>query len=102
MTQTELELLRERILDKYQVLTPSYIAQTGIISQAANAGDEEAIAYIEGVCDARDPQKDKFCTCNEMKGTELHPCPYRSDVGNNSEPCCTCCDVCRRECAMDV
>jgi hypothetical protein len=42
------------------------------------------------------------CTCDENRDAPLHPCPYQEDVHNNPEPCCTCCDYCVGECAMDI
>lgn len=33
---------------------------------------------------------------------ELHPCPYTSDVENDSTPVCHCCAKCQAECAADI
>jgi hypothetical protein len=32
----------------------------------------------------------------------LHDCPYQSDVNNNTDYRCSCCDACRQNCADDV
>ena len=42
----------------------------------------------------------KLCKCGAPAG-EPRPCPFRSDIHGNREPC-DCCDNCRTECARDV
>ena len=32
----------------------------------------------------------------------LHACPYLSEVHNNEETLCDCCDECRRQCSDDI
>ncbi len=40
---------------------------------------------------------------NKNPAAEPHQCPYQSEIHDNQNPeFCTCCDVCRRECADDI
>jgi hypothetical protein len=32
----------------------------------------------------------------------LHHCPYASEINDDHEEKCTCCDECTHECAMDI
>ena len=43
-------------------------------------------------------------TCQWCGGEaeEPHPCPLRSELGNDDETLCNCCDTCKYDCAMDV
>jgi hypothetical protein len=41
------------------------------------------------------------CTCG-AEDIEPHPCPYDSDIHDDDETLCTCCDFCLNECAMDI
>lgn len=49
--------------------------------------------YDDGLCER--------CHKNPASN-EVHSCPYNEDVNNDHEPCCTCCDDCMHECAMDI
>jgi hypothetical protein len=41
--------------------------------------------------------------CSNNKGTtELHICPYQTEINDNFEWECNCCDSCFYECAMDI
>lgn len=42
--------------------------------------------------------------CGEEQESPIqeHPCPFRSDVNNDRETMCTCCEKCENECAMDI
>ncbi len=40
--------------------------------------------------------------CKKNLSTEDHLCPYKSDVNNDSETLCNCCDDCRFECCQDI
>ena len=41
--------------------------------------------------------------CNKNDGTsELHVCPYKSEINDNEEDLCNCCEDCQHECAMDI
>jgi len=31
-----------------------------------------------------------------------HPCPYKQDINDDDKTLCECCEVCIRECAMDI
>lgn len=41
-------------------------------------------------------------TCEQKPGTEPHPCPYRSEIYEDEETLCNCCDECRSNCCDDV
>ncbi len=43
-----------------------------------------------------------LCHCLKNKATEPHPCPYRSDVGNDDETLCDCCEDCQGNCCDDI
>lgn len=40
----------------------------------------------------------KECANNKV----LHTCPYQSDVNNDDEFMCSCCDNCTDDCAMEI
>lgn len=40
------------------------------------------------------------CGVNEAK--ELHTCPYKEDINDDSESLCDCCSDCLHECSMDI
>lgn len=48
-----------------------------------------------------DDKVEKKCKCGN-KATAPHPCPYMSDVHNDNETLCTCCEECEQECANDT
>ena len=31
-----------------------------------------------------------------------HPCPYKSDINDDNETLCNCCEGCAFECAQDI
>ncbi len=33
---------------------------------------------------------------------EPHPCPFASEIHNDDDTLCTCCERCTHECAMDI
>lgn len=49
--------------------------------------------------------KHGYCSGYHCKGKglpqEAHTCPYSEEIHNNTEPC-NCCEICERECAMDI
>ena len=40
--------------------------------------------------------------CKQHSALDLHSCPYQSDVNNDSESLCDCCEECTDECCMDI
>lgn len=46
--------------------------------------------------------RDEYYRCPHAPTDDPHPCPYRSDVNNDDDTLCRCCDACRHECAQDV
>lgn len=44
----------------------------------------------------------KCIKCEDNDGTPKHTCPYASDVNNDNESLCNCCDACTHQCAMDI
>lgn len=50
-----------------------------------------------------DSPSEIMCKCGKNPAAEPHACPYAQDVGGSTDnEYCTCCDDCRRECAMDI
>lgn len=47
------------------------------------------------------PKKDTAYDCTNVP-TELHTCPFREDVNDDSETLCTCCENCQHGCAQDI
>lgn len=41
------------------------------------------------------------CKCGKAP-RDLHPCPFASDVYDDQESLCNCCDNCANDCAMDI
>ena len=41
-------------------------------------------------------------SCLHNNACEPHTCPYKSDIHNDNETLCNCCDECERECCMDI
>jgi hypothetical protein len=51
----------------------------------------------------RDGADGKCPKCQENEAmSELHSCPYNSDVNNDDSAYCNCCQDCSYECAMDI
>ncbi len=44
-------------------------------------------------------KKDK-CTCSEE--TSEHTCPFLSEINEDNETLCECCEYCEHQCAMDI
>jgi len=42
--------------------------------------------------------------CERCKGAgcDPHLCPYASEINDDHETLCTCCEDCEHECAMDI
>jgi len=41
--------------------------------------------------------------CSEcIANVEIHFCPFQSDINNNDEDYCHCCDECTERCAQDI
>lgn len=40
--------------------------------------------------------------CNRNAAMPSHPCPYREEIGGDSETLCNCCAACQYDCAMDI
>jgi hypothetical protein len=40
--------------------------------------------------------------CCENQPEEEHTCPYKSEISDDDESLCTCCEDCAHECAMDI
>lgn len=46
---------------------------------------------------------EEYCCDNHPHiETEPHQCPYQTDVGDDPDFLCTCCDDCFHQCAMDI
>ena len=42
-----------------------------------------------------------ICSCGN-EGEEEHSCPWQSDINNDDEYMCNCCDSCSSNCAEDI
>lgn len=40
--------------------------------------------------------------CDKNEGMPLHTCPFLSDVHENNQFKCNCCDECRQNCVDDI
>ena len=40
--------------------------------------------------------------CKKADAKPIHPCPYESEIHDNTGPNCTCCDECATQCREDV
>lgn len=40
------------------------------------------------------------CDCTEEQ--DEHMCPYKEDIGGDSESLCTCCVACEEQCRADI
>lgn len=47
-----------------------------------------------GLCGRRD--------CTNPEALNAHTCPYQSDINNDNETLCRCCDACTQSCAEDI
>ncbi len=52
--------------------------------------------------DAVEPFLTQRCKSCENAGRELHTCPFKSEINDDNETLCNCCDDCSHECAMDI
>lgn len=44
----------------------------------------------------------EMCKCGNNPATLPHSCPYKSDINDDSNTLCTCCDECKQNCADDI
>jgi hypothetical protein len=42
------------------------------------------------------------CDKCDKEGMVSHSCPYQSDINEDREYQCNCCEDCTNECAMDI
>lgn len=54
-------------------------------------GDEKASVEVS-----------KCQSCKTAEAAPLHVCPFLSDVHNDDESKCNCCDECATNCAMEI
>ena len=47
-------------------------------------------------------KKRKCKRCGSNDGMKKHPCPYESEIRNNSENYCNCCDDCQLLCQHEI
>lgn len=62
------------------------------------------LARTEGPLEALTPRRcreDRRCYGDGIPNVP-HTCPYASEIHDDEETLCTCCDGCTRECADDV
>ena len=53
--------------------------------------------------DEKGPEPVEMCgACGVNQAREPHVCPYQSDINDDDETLCDCCDDCTAECAYDV
>lgn len=45
---------------------------------------------------------EKCQRCGKKPATDYHTCPYRSEINNDDETMCNCCEECQHECGMDI
>jgi hypothetical protein len=69
---------------------------------------KESIRYLTGAITHWMPMPDlpvdeeKKCQCCGINdGTDLHKCPYATEINDSTEPC-NCCKGCEYECYMDI
>ena len=45
-----------------------------------------------------------FIFCGHIQAIEEEPgaCPFNSEIHDDHDPCCVCCDLCSRECGYEV
>jgi len=44
----------------------------------------------------------KCGSCKRNNANELHPCPFKEEINEDSESLCDCCDDCTHECMMNI
>jgi hypothetical protein len=65
-----------------------------------NVGVTHSDIMIESLPVIKEPT---LCSkCNTNKAESLHTCPYESDIHNDNESWCDCCDFCWQNCADNV
>ena len=48
-------------------------------------------------------QKIEWCqSCGWNKAEELHTCPYKEEINNDSATLCNCCKECKYDCLRDI
>lgn len=58
---------------------------------------------LKTIIQALDNALDSKCQqCDESSGDVKHTCPFKEEIGGDSETLCNCCYDCRNECAMDI
>ena len=46
--------------------------------------------------------KEKCQSCKKKGSDDLHTCPFREEINDDSEILCNCCEDCTDECAMEI
>ena len=81
--------------DFTQHLRASYERRVAVVGEL----EAEGYRIIGGASDILEDMEHRGC---DHEANAPHTCPYRVDIGNDSQTLCTCCDECQRECAMDI
>ncbi len=45
---------------------------------------------------------DKCKRCGNAPSEKPHPCPYESEIGDDDETLCNCCEDCEGECTDEI
>lgn len=40
--------------------------------------------------------------CDRRPANAMHTCPYQSEINDDNETECDCCDVCQQDCCDDI
>ena len=74
-------------------------------AEAAGLSPEDARQIVVLVATAGE-KKAEYCGgshCSKGNpGTDLHPCPYKTEINDDHDTLCNCCTVCERECRHGV
>jgi hypothetical protein len=84
--------------DDYKQLQQQYAA--AVKASSASAGQ---LLRLRALCqEIFEPSAGLCQRCSKRQATEDHPCPYQSDINDDRETMCNCCEDCSQQCVDDI
>jgi hypothetical protein len=63
----------------------------------------EAVRLPANPVPVEPPEVETLCPrCQLRPAQSDHPCPYQSEINDDEETLCDCCEDCAQECAWDI
>lgn len=60
------------------------------------------MTHVEKQEEPQIPEGDRCSRCKIAASESPHPCPFASEIHDDDQSLCDCCDECTHQCAMDI